>query len=81
MIMNWKLASGISGTVQISSEAEVYSITAFGGENSTLQIDSFEPIIIPLGCKIVVKPSGALKGASFVFTNTTSYLIEYTEPN
>ena len=69
--------AGVSGTVIIPAESRIMSWSAFAVSNGTVTIDGGDTIIIPTGGNAQGEAWETLGAATFVFTNTDSFFIEY----
>lgn len=89
----WDYHSGVSGTVDMATlvntndvpgndECRVLSITAIAGaSNATIAIDNRGDVTIPAGQAITLSPDGTIVNPVIVFTNTSSYVIEFVTNN
>lgn len=89
----WNYTSGSSGTVDMSTlfntsditamdECRVLSITAIAGNtNATVQIDNRSQVTIPAGQALTLTPNGTIVNPTIIFTNTSSYVIEFVTNN
>lgn len=78
----WDMRSGVSGTEVFDEEERIKSITAIAGlNNATITIDNRDPITIPSGNAITLNPDCTIMGTTIVFTDTTSYVVEFVTNN
>lgn len=69
--------AGVSGTVIIPAGARIMSWAAFAVSNGRVTIDGGDSIIIPTGGNATGEAWETLGAATFVFTNTDSFFVEY----
>ena len=69
--------AGVSGTVVIPAGSRIMSWSAFAVSNGTVTINGGDTIIIPTGGNVAGEAFETLGAATFVFTSTDSYFIEF----
>jgi hypothetical protein len=90
----WDYVSGTSGSVDMaahinealdvpgSDEARVLSITAIAGaSDATIAIDNRGTVTVPAGQALVLNPNGTIINPTIVFTDTSSFVIEFVTNN
>ena len=70
-------AAGISGTRIVPAGSRIMSWSAFAVSGGTVTINAGDTITIPTGGNVAGEAFETLADATFVFTNTDSYFIEF----
>lgn len=77
---SWGYAAGVSGTPTLPVGARVISIVALAGtvQGATFTIDGGDSVVVPLNRSLSVDFSIPQTDPTLVFTDTVSYMVEYT---
>lgn len=72
----WSYVAGVSGSRTITGK--IQSILAHSTAGGSFTVNGGDSIPVPANTGFAFAPEGNLVNATFVFTNTDMYLIEYT---
>lgn len=72
----WGYHAGISGTVVVSASETIMGISAYAASGGSMTINGGDSIPLPAGISVTIQPRAWLYGATIVFTNTNTYIIE-----